>query len=60
MKKGDLVLHLPSGTTLVGVVTRVARDGSWIDVWWGGRYEKCQRIGGWPKRMRNQPLEVIS
>ena len=60
IKKGDRVLHPPTGWPLVGEITRIARDGSWVDVWWGGGYDSLgRRFGGWRKRMYDQPLEVL-
>lgn len=51
-KKGDLVMEkLCKGSISPGVVKRAARDGSWVDVRWGGFGPN-----GWNKRMRAEHL----
>lgn len=62
-KRGDLVV--PAGgcvpietdrdgfpVCLVGLVRRVAIDGSWVDVWWRAKDES------WSKRMKTDALEM--
>jgi len=51
-KKGDLVMPMPD-TGAGGIVVRVARDQSWVDVHWS------QGDEDWRKRMKPDKIEWI-
>lgn len=50
-KRGDWVKTAES--RMIGIITRVARDGSWADVRW------CSGGAEWSKRMPCSALEVL-
>lgn len=56
MKKGDYVVAKLMPGEPSGVIIRVARDGTWVDVRWRHEWSEW---ASWSKRMRTEALQVI-
>lgn len=54
IKRGDYVVCKNSPNGPAGLVRRVAKDGTWMDVWFRGRYGGS--FDSWSKRMKTKEL----
>lgn len=57
IKRGDCVVCKNDLNGPVGLIRRVAKDGTWADVWWRGRYGGS--FDSWSKRMKTKELNVV-
>jgi len=57
IKRGDCVICKGSPSGPAGLVRRVAKDGTWADVWWRGKYGSS--FDSWTKRMKIEALREV-